>query len=81
MKRSTTFSCLALCGALISPVLHAAAPVTVSCTRAGLQQAVNLYVEAQTKGDASGLPLANGLGYWENNTPADIKTGFLTRSH
>jgi hypothetical protein len=60
-------------------VLHAAAPVTVSCTRAGLQQAVNLYVEAQTKGDASGLPLANGLGYWENNTPADIKTGFLTK--
>jgi hypothetical protein len=61
-------------------VLHAAAPVTDSCTRAGLQQAVNLYIDAQTRGDSSGLPLANGLGYWENNTPADIKTGFLTKA-
>ena len=68
---------LALCAALIVPALSHA---EVSCTRAGLQEAVNLYIAAQTKGDTSGLPLANGLGYWENNAAADVKTGFLTKA-
>jgi len=69
---------LVLCGALLMPVISHAA--SVSCTRAGLQEAVNLYVAAQTKGDITGLPLANGLGYWENNAPADVKTGFVTKA-
>jgi hypothetical protein len=51
----------------------------VSCQRGGLQHAVRLYLEAQAKGDISGLPLANGLAYSENLKPADIKTGFLTK--
>lgn len=82
MKRTTlVYTVFALSGALLTPSLsHAAAPVAVSCTRAGLQEAVNLYIAAQTKGESSGLPLAKGLGYWENNTPADIKTGFLTKA-
>jgi hypothetical protein len=67
---------LALCGALLTPALSHA---EVSCTRGGLQQAVDLYVAAQTKGDISGLPLARGVGYWENIAPADIKTGFITK--
>lgn len=84
---------LALCGALLaSTIAHAAAPAQqaeappatqkpmVSCTRGGLQHAVNLYLAAQAKGDISGLPLANGLGYQENMKPADIKTGFLTKA-
>jgi hypothetical protein len=49
------------------------------CTRAELQQAVDLYIAAQTKGDISGLPLANGVGYQENMKIADIRTGFVTK--
>jgi hypothetical protein len=70
------YLCLALSGALLTPALSHA---EVSCTRGGLQQAVDLYVAAQTKGDISGLPLAKGVGYWENIAPADIKTGFITK--
>lgn len=76
MKRMTLASlCLAL-GALLTPALSHAA---VSCTRAGLHQAVDLYLAAQTKGDLSGLPLAQGIGYWENAAPADIHSGFITK--
>ena len=49
----------------------------ISCVRGGLQRAVNLYIEAQTKGDTSGLPLANGLGYYENNERIDIAGGVI----
>jgi len=51
----------------------------VSCQRGGLQHAVRLYLAAQAKGDISELPLATGLGYWEDMKPADVKTGFLTK--
>jgi len=68
--------CLAL-GASLTPALGQAA---VSCTRAGLQRAVELYLAAQTTGDISGLPLATGVGYWENAVPADIHQGFLTKA-
>jgi hypothetical protein len=67
---------LALGGALLTPALSHA---EVSCTRGGLQEAVDLYVAAQTKGDLSGLPLAKGVGYWENIAPADIQKGFITK--
>jgi len=77
VKRTTiAYSCLVFCSALLAPALSQA---QVSCTRGGLQQAVALYIAAQTKGDASGLPLATGLGYTENAVPADIKTGILTK--
>jgi hypothetical protein len=50
----------------------------ISCSREGLQRAVDLYVAAQTQGDTSGLPLAAmGLGYFENHVPADINTGLI----
>jgi hypothetical protein len=72
-----TFAWRALAiGALLAPALGHA---EISCTREGLQQAVDLYITAQTKGDLSGLPLAQGLGYWENLAPADIKTGFVNK--
>jgi hypothetical protein len=63
-------------GALLAPVLSHA---EISCTREGLQQAVDLYVAAQSQGDLSSLPLAKGLGYWENIASADIKTGFVNK--
>jgi len=76
MRRiNPVYLCLAL-GALLTPALSHAA---VSCTRAGLRQAVGLYLAAQTKGDLSGLPLAKGVGYWENDAVADIHTGFITK--
>jgi hypothetical protein len=49
----------------------------VSCTREGLQRAVDLYIAAQTKGDTSGLPLATGLGYVENMAVAAIDSGLI----
>lgn len=49
----------------------------ISCSREGLQRAVDLYTAAQTKGDTSGLPLATGLGYMENVAPFDINKGLI----
>ena len=49
----------------------------VSCSREGLQRAVDLYIAAQTKGDTSGMPLATGLGYMENHAVANIGTGLI----
>lgn len=60
--------------------VQAAQRPTVSCQRGGLQHAVRLYLEAQSKGDLSGLPLASSLLYIENQKPADVKTGFLTKA-
>jgi hypothetical protein len=77
VKRTTiAYGCLVFCSALLAPALGHA---QVSCTRGGLQQAVALYIAAQTKGDASGLPLATGVGYAENAVPADMKAGILTK--
>ena len=66
--------CLALAGALLVP---ASGFAQVSCTREGLQRAVDLYIAAQTKGDTSAMPLAAGLGYMENVAPADITKGVI----
>jgi hypothetical protein len=77
MKRITLVGLqLALCAAWLVPTLSHA---EISCGRTGLQQAVDLYIAAQTKGDLSGLPLAKGVGYWENMAAADIQQGFLTK--
>ena len=51
----------------------------MSCTRDGLQAATDLYLDAQTKGDPSGLPLATGLAYIENMQVVDIKTGVIQK--
>jgi hypothetical protein len=49
----------------------------ISCSREGLQRAVDLYIDAQTKGDTAGLPLAMGLGYMENAAPFNIANGVI----
>lgn len=67
---------LALAGSLTAA---AQSHAELSCTRGGLQQAVDLYLTAQAKGDSSGMPLAQGLGYWENVAPADVHTGLLSK--
>lgn len=73
MKR-IPFFWLVLSSALLIPMSSYA---QVSCTRGGLQRAVDLYVEAQTRGDISVLPLPPSVGYWENVAPADIKEGLI----
>src|SRR5438034_10167798 len=73
MKRTTLMS-IVLTGVLLAPTAGFA---QISCTREGLQRAVDLYIAAQTKGDTSGMPLATGLGYMENAAPADISTGVI----
>jgi hypothetical protein len=65
---------IVLTGALLVPT---ASDAQVSCSRDGLQRAVDLYIAAQTTGDTSGMPLAAGLGYIENIAAADITKGLI----
>lgn len=58
----------------------AASFAQVACTRDGLEAATNLYLDAQTKGDTSGLPLATGLAYLENMQVVDIKSGVIQKA-
>ena len=67
---------IVLIAALLAPTAGFA---QISCTREGLQSAVDLYIDAQTKGDTSGMPLATGLGYMENVAPADFNTGVIKK--
>ena len=73
MKR-IAFLGLALASVLLTPITSFA---QLSCTRGGLQNAVDHYIDAQTKGDRSVLPLPMGMGYWENAAPADITAGII----
>ena len=73
MKR-IAFLGLALASVLLAPITSFA---QLSCTRGGLQNAVDLYIDAQTKGERSVLPLPMGMGYWENAAPADITAGII----
>lgn len=70
----TTFMWFVLLCVLLTPMVSVA---QVSCTRGGLKRAVDLYIDAQTKGDISNLPLATGAGYLENMAPADISKGLI----
>jgi len=67
---------IVLAAVLLAP---AASFAQVACTRDGLQAATNLYLEAQTKGDTSGLPLATSVAYIENMQIVDIKTGVIQK--
>ena len=60
-------------------LVPAASFAQVACTPDGLQAATNLYIEAQSKGDPSGMPLATGLDYIENMQVVDIKSGVIQK--
>ncbi len=71
----------------LRPILFAAAlllpavgSAQISCARGGLQRAVDLYIEAQSTGDLSGLPLASGLGYVENMERISIEDGLINQA-
>jgi len=76
MKR-ITFMWIVLAGILLAPTSGFA---QVSCSREGLQRAVDLYIAAQTKGDTTGMPLAPGLGYMENVAPFNINNGIIKKA-
>jgi hypothetical protein len=61
----------------VATLVPAVGSAQVSCVRGGLQNAVDLYIEAQASGDTSGLPLGAGLGYWENEERIDIADGLI----
>lgn len=68
------FVSMMVSAALFAP---AASFAQVACTRDGLQTATDLYLAAQAKGDPSGMPLAKGLDYMENQKVTDIATGVI----
>lgn len=76
MKRKSLMM-LVLSGTLLAPALGFA---QVSCTRGGLQNAVDLYIDAQSEGDINILPLAPGVGYQENIVAADINEGLVNQA-
>jgi hypothetical protein len=63
-----------LTAALLAPTVGFA---QISCSPEGLQNAVDLYIAAQTAGDTSDLGLPPGVGYMENVALADINTGLI----
>ncbi|HHX81887.1 MAG TPA: hypothetical protein GX696_02760 [Pseudomonadaceae bacterium] len=71
------FRYLLLSCVMLAPL---AAQAQISCTRGGLQNAVDMYIEAQGSGDISGLPLASGLGYMENIAPANLSEGIVNKA-
>jgi hypothetical protein len=66
---------------VLSSALLAPSPgfAQVACTRDGLQAAVRLYIGAQSKGDTSAMPLAQGLAYIENMQVVDIASGVIRK--
>ena len=76
MKRIALMG-IVLTGVLLAPT---ASYAQLSCSREGLQRAVDLYIAAQTAGDTSGMPLAPGVGYIENIAPADINKGLIKQA-
>jgi len=74
--KPSTLRSLLLTAAVLAPTVGSA---QVSCVRGGLQNAVDLYIEAQTAGDASMLPLAAGLGYKENEAAVAIADGMINK--
>jgi hypothetical protein len=70
----TSLVWIVLTGLLLTPTVSFA---QISCSREGLQSAVDLYITAQTKGDVSSLPLATGVVYMENAVPVNIDNGLI----
>jgi len=73
MKRLAVTMIL-LAGGLLAPTESVA---QISCSREGLQRAVDLYIAAQSAGDTAALPLPPGVGYVENMAPVNINVGVI----
>jgi len=75
--KTTALSQFVLAALLLAPLSGHA---QVSCTRGGLQRAVDLYLDAQGRGDPSALPLTPISAYWENTVLMDIADGLINRA-
>ncbi|MEP7351820.1 MAG: hypothetical protein ABI824_01175 [Acidobacteriota bacterium] len=73
---SIFLKCAVISAALLAPATSFA---QVSCTREGLDAATKLFIAAQTKGDTSGMPLAMGVGYYEDMKLIPIDTGLIKK--
>jgi len=73
--RRFSMMCWAMAALFFAPL--AALAQDVSCTRGGLQRAVDLYISAQSEGDTSELPFAANLGYYENEALMDVDDGLI----
>lgn len=75
LVRGTVKSCsIALAGVAFVPNAWA------DCSRAMLQELADTYVEAQSSGNATMLPLAAGAYYGENDVARDVAEGVLTEA-
>ncbi len=70
--RGTTIFC-----SIVIAVVAFAANASAQCSRETLQKLADTYVQAQTGGKATMLPLAANSSYSENNTVMDISKGVL----
>lgn len=77
MKRPTLGLLLVSGAALFTPLSSFAQDL--SCTRSGLQHAVDRYIAAQTSGDLSSMQLPANVGYWENMVLTDINSSIVTK--
>ena len=75
--RKLAFASAAL-GAL-AVATPAAAQFGGGCTREGLQRVTEKYLEAQTTGDTTVLPLGEWVNYNENMQPASMLSGILRK--
>jgi hypothetical protein len=57
-----------------------AANASAECSREMLQELADTYVEAQTAGDATMLPFADGAYYGENDMPMDVAEGVMAEA-
>jgi hypothetical protein len=57
-----------------------AANASAECRREMLQELADTYVEAQTAGDATMLPFADGAYYGENDMPMDVAEGVMAEA-
>jgi hypothetical protein len=64
---------------ILAAALAAATTTAAACTREQLLAVAAAYTEAQTSGTTSGLHLASGFTYMENNVKADISKGMLAK--
>jgi len=79
MKRKHTLKSITTCSiALVGMAFGADA--SAACTRDSLEALTENYVEAQTTGNATLLPMADGAYYGENDLPRNITEGMLSQA-
>jgi hypothetical protein len=76
--KHATLGLLALAGACLTPLSSLAHEV--SCTRGGLANAVEHYLEAQSSGNLAAMALPANVGYWENLQPGDINNSIVSKA-